>query len=230
MKDIKHIFFDLDHTLWDFDKNSSEALSELFFELALNEEIENLTEFIAIYQRINAKYWNLYNHGKVTKEQVRNDRFIETLNHFEVRNAVERSKILGTRYIETSPHKTHLFPDAHETLTYLQSKYKLHIITNGFSEVQHIKLHNTKLKDYFDMILCTEEVGVNKPHPLVFETALAKTKAKSFESIMIGDNPETDILGAKNCGFSTVLFNPNKGKTNVESIEIQGLKELTILL
>jgi putative hydrolase of the HAD superfamily len=230
MKDIKHIFFDLDHTLWDFEKNSSEALREIFAEMQLHEHIENVDSFISTYQRINAHYWSLYNHGKVTKEKLRYIRFEDTLNEFKVSDANKRAVLLGQSYIKRSPHKTNLFPDAHDTLQYLKANYQLHIITNGFTEVQYIKLDNCKLTNYFDLILCTEEIGVNKPNPLVFETALSRTNAIPSQSIMIGDNPETDIRGAQNCDMHTVLFNPHQQSHDVNSIEIQGLKELKILL
>ena len=230
MDQVKHIFFDLDHTLWDFEKNSSEALLELFHELKLHEEIVNPTDFIATYQKINAHYWHQYNHGKVSKEQVRTGRFLDTLNTYGVKNSEIKAKELGENYIQRSPHKKHIFPHVHETLGYLKEKYALHIITNGFLEVQHLKLNNCNLSKYFQLILCTEEVGVNKPHPLVFETALKKTQAIPTQSVMIGDNPETDIKGAKNCGLHTILFNPNQQNHNVESPEIQALNELRNLL
>lgn len=230
MKDVKHIFFDLDHTLWDFEKNSSEALSEIFHEMQLSNEIEHLADFISIYQKINAEYWHKYNHGKATKAEIRTGRFIDTLNHFGVSNATEKARHLGETYIKRSPHKTHVFPFAHETLDYLSDKYQLHIITNGFKEVQFIKLNNCGLTTYFDLILCSEEVGVNKPNPLVFNTALEKTRAIATQSVMIGDNPETDIQGAQNCGLHTVLFNPHGQSHNVKSIEIQHLNELRNIL
>lgn len=230
MKDIQHIFFDLDHTLWDFEKNSSEAIREIYFEMGLNHEIEEIETFIQTYQKINAKYWDLYNHGKVTKSQVRTGRFEDTLNKFNVSNVIEKAAAFGEIYIQRSPHKTNLFPDVHDTLDYLKNKYQLHIITNGFTEVQFIKLDNCNLTDYFDLILCTEEVGVNKPNPLVFNTALSRTNAMANESLMIGDNPETDILGAQNCEMHTVLFNPHQQLHGVDSVEIQALKELRNLL
>ncbi len=230
MKDIQHIFFDLDHTLWDFEKNSSEALFEIYFEMQLDNEINDVETFIATYQKINAKYWSLYNHGKVTKSQVRTGRFQDTLNAFNVSNADEKAVIIGETYIQRSPYKTNLFPDAHDTLRYLKDKYQLHIITNGFTEVQFIKLDECNLTNYFDLILCTEEVGVNKPNPLVFNTALSRTNANPSESLMIGDNPETDIRGAQNCAMHTVLFNPHQQSHDLNSIEIQGLKELQNLL
>lgn len=230
MKDVKHIFFDLDHTLWDFDKNSSEALSEIYFEMGLDNEINDLDSFIQTYKRINADYWNRYNHGLTTKAQLRTGRFEDALSFFAVSNVTEKAKYLGETYLQRSPHKTHIFPGAHETLSYLQKKYQLHIITNGFKEVQHTKLANCNLTAYFDLILCTEEVGVNKPHPLVFETALAKTKAHPSQSVMIGDNPETDIRGAQNCGFQTIFFNPERTENTVKSAEIQDLLELLNIL
>lgn len=230
MKNVQHIFFDLDHTLWDFEKNSAEALSELFVEMKLNEEIESMENFIRTYKEINARYWSLYNHGKVTKEQVRTGRFRETLEAFNLSNVPSRADELGAAYIQRSPHKKHIFPHAHEALTYLQDKYQLHIITNGFKEVQFTKLNNCELTQYFDLILCTEEVGVNKPNPLVFETALSRTNANPAQSLMIGDNPETDIRGAQNCGIETILFNPESHAHEVNSVEIQGLKELLDIL
>lgn len=230
MENIKHIFFDLDHTLWDFDRNSSEALTELYHQLSLENEIEDLAQFIEIYRAVNAKYWHLYNHGKVTKAQVRTERFIETLQHFKVSHVEEKAKILGDLYVELSPQKKHVFPGTHETLSYLSNKYQLHIITNGFVEVQHNKLKNSQLTDYFSMILCTEELGVNKPNSIVFNTALERTNAMSHESLMIGDNLETDILGAQNCGFKTIHFNPEKIVHDVNTLEIQALNELCDLL
>ncbi|MDG1914994.1 MAG: YjjG family noncanonical pyrimidine nucleotidase [Crocinitomix sp.] len=230
MDDIQHIFFDLDHTLWDFEKNSSEVLREIFVEMQLHDFIDNVDSFINTYQRINAKYWDLYNHGKVTKEKLRYIRFQDTLSEFKVIGAEKKAVLLGQNYIKRSPHKTNLFPDAHDTLQYLNEKYQLHIITNGFTEIQYIKLDNCGLTNYFDLILCTEEVGVNKPNPLVFNTALSRANANASQSLMIGDNPETDIRGAQNCAMHTVLFNPHQHLHDVNSIEIQGLKELRDLL
>jgi putative hydrolase of the HAD superfamily len=230
VENIKHIFFDLDHTLWDFDRNSSETLTELYHQLSLSSEITDLAEFIEVYRGINAKYWDLYNHGKVTKQQVRTERFLETLHHFKVSDLENKAKMLGDQYVHLSPQKKHVFPGAHQTLAYLSKKYPLHIITNGFVEVQHSKLKNSQLTDYFSMILCTEELGVNKPNPIVYQTALERTNALPSESLMIGDNLETDILGAQNCGIKTVHFNPSKIVHDIKTTEIQDLTELCLLL
>lgn len=229
MKHAKHLFFDLDHTLWDFEKNSSETLRELYDEMNLKVHITDLNEFIATYQKINAQYWDLYNHGRATKADVRTGRFKDTLTHFKFPNAERFAATIGNAYIERSPQKKYVFEGAHETLTYLKARYQLHIITNGFTEVQFLKLKNCDLTHFFDLILCTEEVGVNKPNSLVFETALERTQALPSESVMIGDNPETDIKGAQNCGLHTILFNPHFTHYEIDSLQINSLRELTKL-
>ncbi len=226
MKNSEHLFFDLDHTLWDFDKNSAETLRELFIEYKLAQHIQDVEAFVLTYRKINAHYWNLYNHGKATKLEVRNGRFTDTLAHFKIKNNASLAQQLSNAYVDLSPKKNHVFEGAHETLTYLKGRYKLHIITNGFTEVQYSKLNNCDLTHFFDLILCTEEIGVNKPNPLVFQTALERTNALASKSVMIGDNPETDILGAQNCGFKTVLFNPHNTEYEVDSAQINHLTEL----
>lgn len=230
MKKFEHIFFDLDHTLWDFDKNSEEALNELFYAMDLHKTIEDFNDFIATYKTINAKYWSLYNYGKVNKKEVRVNRFIDVFEKFKITSPKKKAEEISIRYLEISPYKTNLFPNTHETLRYLKERYKLHIITNGFHEVQHIKLNQSNLSQYFDLILCSEEVGVNKPNPLVFNTALKKTNANAHQSIMVGDNLETDIQGAKNCGIHAVHFNPLLKKSSEKLSEIQDLKDLTNFL
>ena len=215
MTNVKHIFFDLDHTIWDFETNSNETLSELFLEFQLDKWIDNKDRFLATYQTVNAQYWKKYRDGKIDKHTVRFGRFPETLRRFKVDDPDKIGKDIGEEYIRRGPKKTNLFPHAHETLFYLSKKYPLHIITNGFKEVQYIKLGGSDLTKYFDIILCSEEVGVNKPHRKVFEAALQKAKVDPINSVMIGDNFEADILGAQKVGMNTIFFDPNKtGKSN----------------
>ncbi|WP_027418245.1 YjjG family noncanonical pyrimidine nucleotidase [Crocinitomix catalasitica] len=230
MQHIRHIFFDLDHTLWDFEKNSTEALNELYPLFELDKIVPDQAHFMRLYKDFNRKYWVLYNHGKVDKYEVRLNRFKDTFMHFTGDPHVDLSKKLSSAYLARSPYKTNLFPAAHSTLAYLQEKYTLHIITNGFIEVQHLKLTNCDLTQYFEVVLCGEEIGTNKPHKLIFETALNKANALSAESLMIGDNLEADILGAQNAGFETILFNPNKENLTIDSIQINHLEELQKLL
>ncbi len=223
----KHVFFDLDRTLWDFEKNSESALQIIFDELKLNDHLDSFESFHDTYKQINSEWWDKYRYGKVSKDDLRVGRFIDALAHFDI-NSSEIATQLSNRYVEVSPHQTILFPHTIETLKELKSNnHVLHIITNGFKEVQFIKLRNSSLIEYFDDILCSEEVGVNKPDPLVFKSALQRTNAKSDESIMIGDDFEADILGAEKCGIRGVLFDPhNHYKENNEVQKIQTLKEV----
>ena len=226
MNNVKHIFFDLDHTLWDFEKNSKETLNELFYELELNLQIQSFERFIKKYREINNRYWSLYRQNLVTKDQVRNGRFKDTLDFFKLPNSTELSNELSHQYISISPTKTHLFPYTHQILSKLKQKYALHIITNGFVEVQHTKLQKSNLKQYFDVVVCSEETGKKKPHKDVFNLALKNANAKPETSAMIGDNLEADVLGAKRVGIKPIWFNPENKKTKKDVIQIKHLNQL----
>jgi len=209
MDEIEHIFFDLDHTLWDFEKNSKETLSQLFVNLHLNDQIESFERFFKKYKEINKRYWNLYRQNKVTKNQVRDGRFKDTLAFFKINDLDQKSSELSHNYVTLGPTKTNLFPHTHHILSKLSKNYKLHIITNGFSEVQDIKLTKSNLKQYFDVIVCSEETGYKKPHKTVFNTALNKAKTTNKQSVMIGDSYEADVIGALRAGMKAIWFNPD---------------------
>lgn len=223
----KHLFFDLDRTLWDFEKNSESALRQLFTELGLNQQISDFEDFHSEYKQQNATLWRKYGKGEIKKEFLRSERFRATLDYFQIEDnpLVER---LSDGYVEISPRQTHLFPDAIETLETLSNEgYRLHIITNGFKEVQFIKLDKAKLSPYFDLILCSEEVGHNKPSPHIFQHALKHTGAKTNLSVMIGDDYEVDIAGARNFGMHAILFDPYDEKRHLEDEgRIQYLNEI----
>jgi putative hydrolase of the HAD superfamily len=229
MDKVKHIFFDLDHTIWDFDKNSREALSELFVQLELNKEIESFDRFMKKYRQINKKYWNLYRQNKVTKEQVRTGRFEDTLKFFNFTEFKHKGLELSNAYVSLSPTKTNLFPYTHDVLKRLSVKYKLHIITNGFVEVQHIKLEKSNLKQYFDVIVCSEETGEKKPHKDVFNLALNRANTIPEESVMIGDSKEADVNGALRVGMNAIWFNPGNVKAKSSLIQINCLSELSTI-
>ena len=227
----KHLFFDLDRTLWDFEKNSKKALQILFKDLKLDDKIEHFNHFHHTYTRINAELWKLYGKGKLKKEELRDARFIETLKYHEIHDT-ELATTLSNGYIEISPKQTNLFPDTLETLEELKRmKYNMHIITNGFEEVQYIKLEHSKLAPFFDVIVCSEAVGFNKPDPRVFQYAMQKAQTNASESFMIGDDREVDIFGAMQVGMQAILFDPENqySKTNGEP-KIQNLNELPLLL
>ena len=228
---INHIFFDLDRTLWDFDKNSKGTLMQLieYFELD-RKGVDSPQDFINNYSIHNEKLWDLYREDKITKEELRTKRFRLVLEDYAINDNL-LAENFGIAYVKESPLKTRLFPFAIETLTYLQKNYKLHIITNGFQEVQHIKLDKSNLAQYFVNIITSEQVGVKKPNPLIFEHALNNSGAKIEESIMIGDDLEVDIMGAKILGMHQVYFNPKKEKHQKHlTFEIDCLSQLMEIL
>ncbi|MBL1281191.1 MAG: YjjG family noncanonical pyrimidine nucleotidase [Fluviicola sp.] len=228
---MKHIFFDLDHTLWDFEKNSEAALRILFEELELGNHLPSFQRFHTKYKKVNAKLWHLYGKGKLEKSVLRVKRFSDTFANFDIKNK-ELAEHLAKRYVEVSPYQTNLFPDAISVLEELKSNgHQLHIITNGFKEVQYIKLSESKMIDFFDVILCSEEVGKNKPAKEVFHEALSRANAKAEESIMIGDDFHVDVIGAENCGIKGVLFDPHsRQKSGTHEWHIQKLNEIPGLL
>ncbi|SRX54652.1 YjjG family noncanonical pyrimidine nucleotidase [Aequorivita sp. CIP111184] len=201
---ITDVFFDLDHTLWDFDKNSALAFERVFQKHEIDLPVK---DFLKEYEPINLIYWKKYREETVTKEQLRRGRLTETFDFFNIQFPLETIDILATCYIEELPIDNHLFDDAIEILEYLSKKYNLHIITNGFEEVQYLKLKNSDIKKYFFSITTSEEVGLKKPNPVIFETALIKASTVPQKSIMIGDSFEADIVGAENVGMHTLFFN-----------------------
>ena len=228
---MKHLFFDLDRTLWDFERNSKQALQDMFVNHNLGNYMKSFESFHHAYKNINAKLWQQYGKGKITKEELRSKRFNDTLKQFQVNNP-ELAIQLGDEYVSTSPFQTHIFPGTHEVLTQLKNDdFKLHIITNGFKEVQFIKLKQCDLLPYFDIILCSEEVGENKPSINVFNHALKSAKAKAKESVMIGDDYHVDVIGAENAGMAGILFDPrNNYKSGTHNWQINHLEEVPGLI
>ena len=206
---IKHIFFDLDHTLWDFEKNSNLTFKQLFQTHKIPLE---LNDFLKVYSPINFSYWKRYREEKVSKEVLRYGRLKDTFDalEFEIEDALIDQ--LAIDYIAVLPNNNHLFEGAFELLDYLKSKYQLHIITNGFEEVQNIKLEKSGIRKYFNEIITSESVGVKKPNPKVFQFALDKTGALPAQSIMVGDNLEADIIGALDCHIASIHFNLHNEK------------------
>jgi putative hydrolase of the HAD superfamily len=231
MKKLEHIFFDLDRTLWDFERNSKSALVQLFHELKLDCIIESFESFHEVYRKINAEYWEDYTKGRVSKEKLRIGRFHDTLVSFG-RDDIQLSTLMAEGYVKISPYQTHLFPGTKEVLQELSDRnYQLHIITNGFKEVQFIKLENSGLRPFFQDVLCSEEVGKNKPNPEIFHAALERTNAKNTNSLMIGDDFEADILGAERVGIRAVLFDPHDVYEARKEIErIKHFEELPFML
>ncbi len=230
MSKIKHLFFDLDRTLWDFEANSKKALQQIFTEYKLENQIEHFNHFHHTYLRINKDLWQKYGKKKISKEELRDARFLKTLKYHEIHNQ-ELADQISQAYIDLSPKQTKLFPNAIETLTKLHEMgFKMHIITNGFVEVQYIKLKESKLEPFFDVIVCSEHIGFNKPDRRIFEHALNLACAKAEESMMIGDDLQVDILGANQVGMEAVLFDPEKKHKSQAFKIIRSLEEILVLL
>lgn len=220
---IKHIFFDLDHTLWDFETNSNKTFSLIFEKNGLEIEFD---DFIEVYQPINHRYWKLYREDKISKADLRYGRLREAFDAIDYQTTDEMIQLLSQEYIKYLAQHNALFDNAIPVLEYLKQKYKMHIITNGFEEVQHRKLHNSKLAPFFDQVITSERVGVKKPNPVIFEYALDIAGASNSESIMIGDNFEADIMGAKNIGMDVIFCKFNGEIATEEVPTIENLIEL----
>ena len=231
IKKYKHIFFDLDHTIWDFDKNAEETLYELYAIHQLkNIGLHSAELFIETYTRNNHHLWAQYHVGAITKDYLREARFKTTFLELGVHPDVIPVGF-EDEYVKLCPTKTNLFPDAHEVLAYLQSKYILHLISNGFKESSEVKIAGTDIGGYFQNIIISEVVGVNKPDKAIFQHALDLAGAIKEESIMIGDSLEADVRGALNFGIDAIYFNPaGLPKPDDVPVQIKGLKELMGLL
>lgn len=204
IKGIKHVFFDLDHTLWDFDKNSALAFEKI---LGVHELNINVHQFLSYYEPINLDYWKLYREEKIDKINLRYKRLKDTFDAINYKISDETINRLAIDYITYLTTFNHLFEGTIEMLRQLQSRYQLHIITNGFEEAQQKKMNNANIAQFFKTVTNSEMAGVKKPNPIIFNHALDVAKAQSHESVMIGDNYEADVLGAINIGMEAILFN-----------------------
>ena len=227
MKTYRHIFFDLDDTLWDFKRNSAEALEELYHKFNLKAAgISSPEYFIKVYQDRNIMMWEQYRLGAIDKETLRSKRFELTFWDMGIDSSFV-PKEMPEYYLSVLASKHYLYPYAIETLEYLNEKYHLHIITNGFSEVQHIKLSSSRIDKFFRQLIISDEIGVKKPDVKIFRHALDKANARAEESIMIGDGLDVDIVGARNAGIDQVFFNPDSKEHDYEvTYEIKSLDEL----
>lgn len=206
----KDIFFDLDRTLWDFDTSAMITFQEIFEKYKLDElGVDSLEEFHRIYNLHNDELWALYRVGKIEKEVLRGLRFKVTLKDFGIQDD-ELAENIGRDYVTLSPLRVSLFPNAFQIMDYLSPKYKLNLITNGFSEVQATKLKQSGLGRYFLKVITSEEAGYKKPDKRIFSYAFEKTGASPETSLMIGDDPDVDIIGAKQVGMDQVLFDPKQ--------------------
>jgi len=203
----RHLFFDLDHTLWDFDRNSAESLTELYDTFRLAEVgISSAEEFSRHFIAVNKKLWADYDRNLIEHGYIRQHRFPLVYQSLGI-DASAVKYDLNAEYLRLLPRKPHLLDSAREVLEYLKGRYTMHIITNGFAEIQAVKMDSAEIAHYFTLVVTSETANAKKPDPLVFEYALSAAGAHVSESLMIGDNYEADIMGAKGVGLDTVFYN-----------------------
>ena len=225
------LFFDLDHTLWDYDKSARETLRELYEGYQLQDKVAFDAEALQEkFFEVNYQLWADYNIGKIDSEYLRTQRFVRIFEEL----GTDKSLIPANftyEYVNGCPQKPHVIDGAFELLDHLQDRFSLHIITNGFEDVQHVKLEKSGLRKYFDEVVTSERAGGKKPGKEIFEFAMKVSKAQQQNSLMIGDNIQTDILGAKGVGIGQVYYNPEKvAHTEELTFEISHLSELKSIL
>lgn len=224
----KHLFFDLDHTLWDFDANARMTLQQLHIDLQLPEKgINDFDRFHKNYLAHNERLWAQYRTGHIKQDELRLKRMWLALLDFNIDDR-ELAMQMNELFLQLLPTRTILFPDTIPVLQYLQAKgYGLHLITNGFEETQHAKLKSSGLAPFFKVVVTSECSNSLKPQKEIFEYALQKTGASIDESLMIGDALDVDVAGAFSVGMDAVHVNYNRVEQDIKpTYTIYHLKEL----
>ena len=231
MKKYKAVFFDLDHTLWDYDLNSRETLDELFIEHKVH-EIPGVEfgHFHDTFQRVNLQLWDQYDRGFIDRDVIRHDRFKIILTELGSNDQILAER-LAEDYSVLSPTKKNLVPNALEVLLYLSDRYPLYLVTNGFESMQTAKAESGGIRKFFQDVITSERAGHKKPAREIFDYTLSIGKIAPEEVVMVGDNILTDIEGATNAGIDSVFYNPRKVESNdVATFEIADLLELKSIL
>ncbi|TAH24839.1 MAG: noncanonical pyrimidine nucleotidase, YjjG family [Cytophagales bacterium] len=230
MKNYKHIIFDLDHTLWDFDSNCKLALEQLYLKYEFD-KINSLTieEFLKKYIEVNTRLWDQHHRGLESKETIRNKRFIYTFEELGLSLELIPEN-LNADFMKLCPTMGQLIPGAMELLNYLKPKYQLHILSNGFLESQYVKMKYAHIDYFFTEVVLAEACGYAKPQKEIFEYTLTKIGGSTEDSIMVGDDLMVDILGAKNAGLNQIYYNrynqPHKEEIFYETNDLSTLKDL----
>ena len=207
MKKYKAILWDLDGTLWDLNRNTTIALTQLYerFE-SVNFKETSLEHFLNCYPKHNERVWALYREGKIAKEELRNKRFVDLFEEVNADYDLDFVELFASEFLAVCPRLPHLIEGAREILEQTKGVYKHVIITNGFIEVQGFKMAAAEIEKYFSSVVYSEEAGVRKPHPAIFELALQRANCMAHEALMIGDDWDADILGARNSGIDQVFY------------------------
>lgn len=227
----KCVIFDLDHTLWDYDKNCAEALLELYEKKGLKEKgVATFDKFLDVFMELNSQMWDQYDLGVIQQDVIRYQRFHRILLALGV-DDYKLSLSMSSDYVALSPTKKNLLPNARLILDYLKEKYRMLIVTNGFEDIQATKLSSSGISNYFDGVITSEAAGHKKPAREIFEYAMTHSNYRPHDVIMIGDNLNTDIKGAHNASIDSIYFNPLRKEHNTEvKHEISDLIELKSIL
>ena len=234
MNKIKHLFFDLDRTIWDYEFNCNEVLQDIFSNFIKNNLTKNISsnEFINAFHQENRILWSLFTENKIDKDYLRKNRFYKTLLSFQIDDE-QLSNLLEEQYLSNTPYKKRLVPNVIPLLEKHYLEFDLHIITNGFEEVQNLKLKNSGIQQYFKKVITSDGANARKPNREIFDWALEQAGAVVNESIMVGDDYEIDILPAKKLGWKTIYYNVN-GENKIilkdNSVEINTYLEFNTAL
>lgn len=225
--DCKNIFFDLDDTLWAFSENARDTFEEMYFKYELDVAFESFDHFYTLYQDRNVELWKLYGDGKITKQELNEERFYYPLKAVGMERQ-ELAHAYSKDFFSVIPTRKKLMPYAKEILEYLAPSYNLYILSNGFRELQSEKMRSAGIDGYFQKIILSEDLGVMKPYPEIFHFALSVTQSQLTDSVMIGDSWEADMVGARGVGMRHIYYNAT-GREDLPfrpTHEIRSLQEL----
>ena len=231
MQRYKNLFIDLDDTVYDFSAASEESFRETYELLQYSRFFDSFEHYLSIYKPYNLELWRIYGEGKITKEELNKRRYSYPLECVGIHDQ-ELADTFCKEALSRIPTKGPLMPGAIELLEYLRPKYRMFILSNGFKELQSRKMHSAGIDKYFDGLILSEDIGVNKPNRELYDYALQKTGSTLEESLMRGDMFETDIAGAANIGMEQIYYNP-KGKQGhpfVPTYEVKHLLEIKEIL
>ena len=222
------LFFDLDHTLWDYETNARATLLDMYSTFELDRFFNDETHFIQTFKQQNEQLWHRYNVGEIDKFEIRNHRFGYIMN--AVKNSdLNLAQELSNQFIIECPRKKALMPNARQVLDKLAKDFELGIITNGFDDTQNIKLKYSEINHYFKWVVTSESSGHRKPAKGIFDFTLDYSGGVIEDIVIIGDNLQTDILGANNAGWKSVWYNPQEESTAPSQLQVHDLIELLAL-
>ena len=231
MAGYRNLFIDLDDTVYDFSAASRESFLETYELLHYERYFDSFEHYMSLYEPYNLELWRIYGEGKITKDELNRRRYSHPLEAVGV-NDPQLAATFCRNALGLIPTKGPLEPGTIELLEYLRPKYNLYILSNGFKELQSHKMQTAGIDKYFDALILSEDIGVNKPDKRLYEHAMQRTASKPEESLMIGDMFDTDIVGAANFGIDSIYYNP-KGKTGhpfTPTYEVRHLLEIKEIL